>query len=190
MNVQKLIAASLISLTFSLGAAQAALITSGTVVLDSSDPTQSGRILRDGTPSVWGAAKPFPGALTVTGQYAYEVISFNTGIYDQISWSNEYVSGGIAHSVVYSFFNPANLGSGYLGDTGSSSVNAAVTVNGQIDVTPGQNLFLVFSSTNQNLPASYNYRIEGFQRAAQVPVPTSLALLVFGIGLLARKRSR
>ena len=43
--------------------------------LSFSDPTQSGRLSRNGVPSVWTSAKPFPGTLNAGTSYHFRTIT-------------------------------------------------------------------------------------------------------------------
>jgi hypothetical protein len=191
MNLQTAFAALACCLALSSIPAQAAIITSGTLTLDASDTTQTGRLLRDGNPSVWGIAKAVPPLTNTTGQRAFEIVSFNTGAFDQISWSFQLTSEfGNIFSVVYSTFNPTNIQSGYLGDSGDSSSAGTkpprVQEGGQIDVGNNQSIALVFHAVNANSDyGTVSYTVEGFNRG-EVPVPGSLPLLLIaGAGAFA-----
>src|SRR6266478_4535617 len=72
-------------------------VTSGSVLLDitstglkSTDPTQLGRISRDGITSDWSTPKAFPGVFNPTTVYNYEIFTVNVGAtpYIQVSFDD------------------------------------------------------------------------------------------------------
>src|SRR3954463_3656320 len=63
-------------LLFTLGArAYSATLLDVGYALTSSDPTQIGRVKRDGVPSDWSAAKTFPGVLNTATSFHYHAFT-------------------------------------------------------------------------------------------------------------------
>jgi hypothetical protein len=114
-------------LVLSGGLAQAAVLYSGTIILLNTDPTQMGRLSRDGIIPDWSFQKAFPGTVNPTVSYHYETISLfvpNWFPYLQISIDSD--NANIFASVYDTSYNPnpipANRGLdiNYMGDAGGS----------------------------------------------------------------------
>ena len=131
----------ILSLVFygSVAPAGAETVRIGSGILDSTAPgdgttgVQINRVSRDGTASTWAAPNAYPGPIFTTGIHfdAYTV-SFAPNaaqtVFYEISLTS--TSGGTApmFSVAYlNSFNPANIATNYLGDSGSSPLPGPVS---------------------------------------------------------------
>ena len=103
------------------------MLYTGTITLVSTDPTQLGRLSRDGITPDWSFQKAFPGTLNPTTSYHYETISLfvpNWFPYLQITIDSN--NTNILGSTYDTSYNPnpiaPNLGLdvNYLGDPGGS----------------------------------------------------------------------
>ena len=170
----------------------AAVITSGTVTLDDSDPTQLGRVLRNNVPSVWGTVKPFPGIASAASTFNYELVNFNTSGFNQIQITYVHNSGVNANifGVAYDgSFNAGNLALNYLGDQGNSVLPASPGPRiFQLDTGTSQSIVLAFSTAATNAFGVVGYTVEGFNSG--VPEPSTLGSVGAALGLLAFLRHR
>jgi hypothetical protein len=188
-----------------LGTAHATVIYSDTLSLDSSDPTQLGRLSRSGVPSSWASQKAFPGVLNPTTVYHYTTYdldlsalesSYTYGGYLQITFDS--VSLNTFLSAYSGSYNPTNIATNYLGDEGGSgNYFGTDPVVFQLAIPKGSpDLVLVLneSVTNGGLGQSGKVTIEAFSdtlytNLAAVPEPSSWALMSLGlVGLSLRKR--
>ena len=113
------------------GLARADVLYTGTITLLSTDPTQLGRLNRDGNIPDWSAPKPFPGALNLTTSYHYEAISVQ-------------VPSGLSFLAITIDSNDANIfaslyDTAYLPD--SSALNRGLDVNYLGDAGGSGNFF-------------------------------------------------
>jgi hypothetical protein len=155
---------------------------------------QTGMLQPDGIVSVWGSAKPVPALLDSRPRWYYAV-TFNAGVYSDI-WAFYSTSGNDVFGVAYSVFDPANIQSGYLGDSGDLAAN---DLNDPFpmwfSVAPGTNFTIVFSDYYGGAAAAETttkWRIEGFEPqnppGTQTPEPASSAMLAAGLALAGLAR--
>ena len=77
MKIASKLAFAVLGVLLLVSVAQADLLTTFTTSITAADPTQLGRISRNGIPSDWSAPKPFPGIInpsTVYNYHTYAVI--------------------------------------------------------------------------------------------------------------------
>jgi len=153
-----------------------------------------GRINRNTVISDWSAPKPFPGVFNPTIAYNYEIFSVNIGFtpYIQVNFDDpaatELVS---AYSLVY---NPASLGTNYLGDPGSSSnFFPGDPLFFQVVAPLSSNLVIVVNNTTPgifNVP--FHLIVEGFTNTqfGEIPEPGTLLLTAAVLILFAGRRRR
>jgi PEP-CTERM motif len=150
-----------------------------------SDPTENGRLFRDGVPSVSGTQKPFPGISGSGTFYHYDSYiltnPFATTTAFTITLSTT-TAGVFPFSVAYlGAFNPANIATNYLGDAGTSA-DSGVPTSFMVDVPAGATFTLVVNEVTAGAGvADYTLNIAP---STTVPEPsTTSALLVGAIGL-------
>jgi hypothetical protein len=176
--------------------AAAALVVSGTGTVDTSDPTQTGRVTRDGVASTWAAPKSYPGTLNPSTSYNYDLINgtFGANALQVIYYEITVGSGGTnLFSVAYlNSFNPANPATNYLGDAGASSALETY----QVIVPIGGQLFVDIQSFGTTEP--YTYSISAFSDpnrgenflTGSVPEPTTWAMMLLGFGAIGAAMRR
>src|SRR5450631_2907108 len=115
------------SLAVYAGMAHAAVLYTNSITILSTDPTQFGRLSRNGTPADWSFQEPFPGVINPTTAYHYEALSILVPSwlnYLQISIDSN--NANIFASLYDTSYHPTavlpNLGLDvhYMGDEGGS----------------------------------------------------------------------
>jgi Subtilase family/PEP-CTERM motif len=193
------------------GAAHGAVIFTDVMTIGAGDPTQLGRISRNGVPSDWSGLKAFPGVINTTTSYHYTVLDLNLAALEFPLAYDAYIQIDVDSSYLTTFmsaylnsYNPLNLAANYLGDAGSSgNFFGADTLFFQFFVPYGNNLELVLNETTTNggvgLPAGVT--VEAFvdsgytdadaTNASTVPEPGTWVLLALGMAFLGmRGRAR
>jgi len=200
---------ALVSMTVAMtaaGAAQATDMASGTVQLAATDPTQLGRLSRDGVPSYWGDTT-LPAILNPTTSYHYKTLDldltaleagYDYGSFIQITFDS--TSATTFLSAYLDSYSPTNELANWLGDAGSSGNSFGTDpVSFQVQVAAGHHLVLLMneSTTNGGLNMPGGYLVEAFSdteytdlAVAAVPEPASWALMAGGLGVLGLLRKR
>ncbi len=144
------------------------------------DPTQTGRITRDGTPGTCTAPKACPGVFTAVGARAYDAYT-----YTNLSGSSACVTaelsagcGSNMFAVAYlGSFNPVSLCTGYLADIGSSNTGSSMSFT----VPAGATFVIVVHEVNVGVGcANYSMNVTGISCGVDgggecAPVPIQLA---------------
>jgi len=190
------------------GLAQATTIFVDTLVIEAGDPTQLGRVTRDGVPSDWSVTpKPFPGVINPTTTYHYTTLDLNIaaleasmglayGGFIQVNFDSGAATTFL--SAYLDFYNPLNLATNYLGDSGFSG-NPFPPDPGffQVVVPAAHHLILVLneSVTNGGLNLPGNLVVEAFSDTEftdlqAIPEPGTVALLFSGMAILRTARRR
>lgn len=191
------------------GLAQAAVLYTGTITLVSTDPTQLGRISRDGITPDWSFQKAFPGTINPTIAYHYETISLfvpNWFSYLQITIDSN--NTDILGSIYDTSYNPSgvppNLGLdvNYLGDPGGSGnffgnpLFFQVVDQTAANSPSGGTVVLVLNETTNTgtgLNSPVGVLVEGFSDTAfdeVTPEPVTSTLLGAGLLVLAARYRR
>src|SRR5689334_19672918 len=117
----------LVGLFIATGTAQALPLLDVTDALSLTDPTQMGRLSRDGVPSDWSATKPFPGVLNTTTAYHYHAYLIDVGLAPFIQIILDSNSVNLFVSAYDTAYLPNSAGApnfgfnlNYLGDAGFS----------------------------------------------------------------------
>lgn len=206
---RRMIVRALVSMALAaaaVGAAQATDLASGTVQLSTTDPTQLGRLSRNGVPTDWSGSV-FPGIVNPTVAYHYETFTFDVsaleagytyGSYLQITFDSIYSTTFL--SAYLDSYSPTNLATNYLGDPGTSgNYFGTDPLTFQVVVGAGHNLVLVMNETTAGGGAAEpgNFLIEAFSDtefsdlvAAPVPEPATWSLMLGGLALAAVGRKR
>jgi len=190
--------------------ASAATIAQFDDTLNSSDPTQLGRLSRSGVPSDWSAVKAYPGVVNPGFSYYYTTYTFASSLFDggefvQLDYFDystttpEFYLSAYANS-----YDPTNKALNFLGDAGSSpDYFSSDAVSFQVLLSPGTNLVLVLNETIGSglhaLDKPFNIQVENFSDSsfddpipvASTPEPSTWMLLGTGVtGLVGAMRRR
>ena len=150
-----------------------------TIALDNAT-SQTGRLLRDASPSACTPVKPFPGVFTTSGVRAYDSYTLtntsgSTRCYNVVLTQ----TGSDLFAVAYSgSFTPADPSLNWLGDAGSSNPSSPFSVN----VPNGQSLVLVVHEVNPGAGVGQTYTLTANPAPVPVSVPTmsEWAMILFG----------
>jgi hypothetical protein len=186
------------------GIAHATIIFSGSTSISAGDPTQSGRLSRNGIAQDWTGGEPFPGVINTGSSYHYTTIDIDISALEA-----GYVFGGFLQieffatapvvflSAYQGLFNPTDLSANWMGDGGTSPpIFGTNSVFFQIVAGAGDHIILVMNETTPNagLDLLGEITVEAFSDVAftdlvrAVPEPGGLGLLVLGIVLLMASR--
>lgn len=179
-SVQLLLAAAAVWLLASGQIASADTLLDVSSSLSVSDPTQLGRLTRDGIGSAWSGAKGFPGAVNITTSYHYRILTvFSSPPLGHFEVTSRYVQV-ILEDTNAVFFVSAYLDSfapnataanrgldiNYLGDPGSSGDSYATDPRFfQVFVPAGHDLIVVVtdvSGSNAGIGQPFRVLVEGF----------------------------
>jgi hypothetical protein len=189
------------------GLAQATTITTDTLVIGAGDPTQLGRLTRDGVISDWSAPKPFPGVFNPATTYHYTTLDLDIsaleaamglayGGFIQVNFDS--LAATTFLSAYLDFYNPLNLATNYLGDPGfSGNPLPSDPAFFQVVVPAAHHLILVLNETvtNAGINVPGNLVVEAFSDTEftdlqPIPEPGTLALLYSGMAILRTTRRR
>jgi hypothetical protein len=213
MNIQMKILRALTFLTLSCGMAQATVITTITDFLVATDPTQTGRLSRNGIAQDWSGGEAFPGVINTTIVYHYQTYSINVGNTPFIQIEIDSLSTNTFLAAYDTAYLPnsggtPNLGfdTNWLGDAGSSgNFFGTDPLFFQVIVPANHNLILVVNQTATGTTGlgntnPYTITVEGFIDSAftdpaAAPEPAGVllssgGLLVLSLAGFARKRAQ
>ena len=182
-------------------------LLNGSYTLLGTDPLMSPRLNRDGVTSDWGFVRTFPGEFS-SGDFPYQLFGFNSGTnpFLQVTFGSQDLNANIQVALYTGLFDPANIGAGWLADSGTSTGTPASDMVFRFEGQLNTNYQILLFDTNEGL-TSGGVCVEGFTEAAsprpsacaidyqniltpdgQVPAPATLAL--FGLGLAGLGWSR
>ena len=175
------------------GGASTSSVVFGNSISSAGTPTEAARMFRDGTRSVCGSTKVFPGTSAGAG-FAYQTASYtNAGPARCVTLTlNASCSGGgnLFGAFVSAYsgaFDPTNLATNYLGDPGVSTGSPGVAGTPfQLNLAAGQTITLVVNQVNDSAtnPAS----VCAFQvtdDVSVVPTMSPVAMLLMALVLAA-----
>jgi hypothetical protein len=170
------------------GVASADVIaTFGPTSLSNADPTQMGRLSRNGIPQDWAGDESFPGTLNPAIAYHYETFSVNVGSLPFVQIEMDDISTFEFISAYNASFNPLSLSTNWLGDAGTSGNFFGVDpVFFQVIVPVNGTLVLVVNNTTGGAltggtTGTFSIRVEGFldqnfDTPVATPEPSSVIL--------------
>lgn len=190
------------------GLAQAGVLYTDSISILNTDPTQLGRLSRNGIIADWSFQEPFPGVINVNTTYHYRTVTVqvpNWLSFLQISIDSE--SANIFASVYDTSYNPDPLAANrgldvnYMGDAGASgNIFGNPRFFQVIDETAANSpsgfgtvvLVLNETSANGGLNSPVGVVVEGFSDTGfnEVPEPLTGTLLGGGLFTLAVLRRR
>jgi len=174
---------------------QADILFDITDQLVAGDPTQLGRLSRNGIQQDWAGSETFPGVINSTTSYHYTTYSVNVGFtpfiqidFDSFNTSNTFIS---AYDVSY---NPDSAGApnfgfdvNWLGDAGASGNFFGLDPRFfNVIATPNTNLIVVVNDTvagSGGLLQPYHLTVEGYVDADFTPTPEPSMFVVCFAGL-------
>lgn len=167
-----------------------------TGALSLSDPTQMGRISRNGVSSDWSQLKPFPGVINTTTTYHYTEYFVNVGVTPFIEVTLD-SSPNVFVAAFLGPYDPTNIASTYVGDPGLSEP-LGFPSSFQVVVPKFQTLTLVINNTaggNGGVGDPYTLIVQGFldTQFTNTPEPSTFLLLgpgVLGVGGFLRRKLR
>jgi hypothetical protein len=177
------------------------LFDSGVTALTAGDPTQVGRLSRNGLPQDWTGSEAFPGVINVTTTYQYQ--TFDVPVTDApfIQITMDSLSANTFASAYLDSYTPANLLTNWLGDAGSSgNFFGTDPVFFQVFVPVGHDLIVVVNqtATGAGIGDPFSILVEGFVDteftdpiASAVPEPSTWAMMILGfagIGFMAYRQ--
>jgi len=185
-------------LTVIFAGALFAVMANATVLLDTTsqvtaaDPTQQGRLSRNGLPQDWSGGEAFSGVINPGVTYHYTTITLHSPAAQFLQITADYLSGNIFASAYLGSYNPAaGLNVNWLGDAGfSGNFFGADPLFFQVVVPPLSDLVLVINETTGpaglGLLQPFRLLVEGFidTEFTDIPVPTPGTVSLFAIALL------
>jgi hypothetical protein len=154
--------------------------------LTSSDPTQLGRLSRNGIPQDWTGGEPFPGVINTGTTYTYQTYVIPIGVLNFIQIEIDDVAATEFASAYLNSYSPSSvapnfgLDQNWLGDPGASGNFFGVDPQFfQVVVPQFSHLVVVVNNTTPgifNVP--YTITVEGFldSNFGEVPEPSTLVL--------------
>jgi hypothetical protein len=184
--------------------AYAGVIFTGSMVLSSADPTQLGRLSRNGVPTDWSSST-FPGVINPATSYHFQTLNldipaltapFNDLRFIQIDVDS--TSSTTFFSAYLNSYNPLNPAPTYLGDAGfSGNLVTGDPAFFQVIVPYGNHLVLLMNETTTNggLNQIANITVEafsdtGFSEGQTTPEPGTWVLMACGMALAGAGRLR
>ena len=176
-------------------AAQAGVLfdTSGALAL--TDPTQLGRLSRNGILQDWAGSEPYPGVINTTTTYHYETFSVNVGCANYIQIDFDSLSANTFVSAYQTSYSPASMATNWLGDAGSSgNYFGTDPIFFNVIATGNSFLTVVINNTaagNVGIGDPFHLTVEGFGDAnfTEVPEPAAMLISLSGLAILLGRRA-
>ena len=204
MKSISMVAKTAVLLLLAATSTRATTILDVTGALTLTDPTQLGRLSRNGIPQDWSGGEPFPGVINTTTTYHYHTYLVNVGATSFIQIDVDSLSGNTFFSAYDTSYLPDSAGSpnlgfdtNWLGDAGrSGNPVPGDPLFFQVVVPTNHNLLVVLNNTagaNAGVGDPFHLIVEGFidtefTDPAPVPEPATLLLAASGLAVIARSR--
>jgi PEP-CTERM motif len=192
------------------GPVHATDIYSGTMTIAATDPTQLGRLSRNGIPQTWAGDEAFPGVINPTVAYGYKTLSLDIAALETGYTYGQFLQVTIDSAATTTFlagylntYNPtsaATMQATWLGDPGTSGLSFGTNpLSFQVKVGNGNKLFLVLneSVTGGGVGLVANIKVEAFSdinftdlTPSAVPEPATWAFMSAGLAALLAVRRR
>ena len=201
MRTSSIVSRLVLGLSLTTMAVQAAVIFDTTVALTLADPTQLGRLGRNGVAQDWTLGETFPGVINTSTTYHYRVFSIpNPNHFTFIQVLADSTSNNLFASAYLGAYLPnsaagPNFGfnTNWLGDAGTSGNSFGTDpLFFQVVIPSNGNLLVVLNNTgagNVGVGNSFHLTVEGFYdtQFGDTPEPSSISLLSAGLVALGVK---
>jgi hypothetical protein len=178
--------------------ARATTIFETTTALTASDPTQLGRLSRNGIAQDWAGTEVYPGEINTSTPYFYHTYLVNVGDTPFIQVDFDTVPTSTFVSAYLGSYNPASKSTNWLGDAGVSGNSFGTDpLFFQVVVPLGADLIVVVNSTVAGDGFDpFHLTVEGFidteftdpPSTAPVPEPATLLLSASGMAFMGLRR--
>jgi hypothetical protein len=194
-----------VSILMSIAAlmAQADILFDTTDQLVSADPTQLGRLSRNGTPQDWAGSEAFPGVINTGVTYHYMTYLVNVGATPFIQIDVDSISASTFVSAYDVSYAPDSAGApnhgfdtNWLGDAGfSGNLFGTDPIFFNVIAPVNSNLIVVVNETAANgggLLQPYHLTVEGYLDSSftSTPEPSSLLLVLAALSIMYAARTR
>jgi hypothetical protein len=194
----------IVVLLLATGTAQALPLLDVSSSVSLADPTQLGRLSRNGIPQDWAGDEAFPGVINTTTAYHYHAFVVDVGDTPFIQINLDSLSLNTFVSAYDTAYLPNSAGApffgfntNWLGDAGfSGNAFPGDPLFFQVVAPAHHNLLVIVNNTaaaNVGVGDPFRLQVEGFldsEFTEPVPEPATLFLSATGLALLALKRSR
>jgi PEP-CTERM motif len=176
--------------------APAAILSDFTSLLTAADPTQLGRLSRNGVAQDWDGDEAFSGVINTTTVYNYTTYSIDVGVDSFIQIDMDSLSANTFASAYLESYTPGaanGFQTNWLGDAGSSgNLFGTDPIFFQVQVPVDDTLVVVVNTTGAGglgLGDPYHLTVEGyidssFDDAPPTTTPEPSTACLFGGGLL------
>jgi hypothetical protein len=204
MRLRNVLLTAFLATVASVTLASAETIAVFSDALSASDPTQLGRLSRNGIPQDWLGSEPYPGEINPTTAYTYKTYVISSSLLSQTPFIQVSFDDALTNTFISAYegsYSPTSKATNWLGDPGTSgNFFGTDPLFFQFVIDPSKDLVLVVNSTGSaGIGEQYGILVEGFidtefndpPAGSPVPEPSTLALLGTGlVGAINMARRR